>query len=344
MLVEIARGLPLVAIFGGQFIVAVLITPFLVALAHRHGITDKPDNKLKAHTHETPHVGGALIMVTGAIAMIVAALVGRVTINSMHIVEIIAIAAIFTVGIIDDSFHVPVAIRMIFQCCIAGLLVFGGAIFAPTPYTAMNILITIVGIVAGVNALNLLDIMDGLAGGVSFFAILGLSVALFMNGAPPFYLYVGMATLVGIGAFLIANFLPNPKKIFLGDGGSTLLGVIIAILFIASAHTVSSGGAIASLLVLISIPIFELIFVSVMRIRKKKSPLVGSNDHFPLRVARIMGSQRRAVILIYLYAFLVFSIGVGMLLGWRETKLFLAAMMVIFYTGAALILARVEIE
>lgn len=332
----------IILILAIEFIVGMLAMPLAVRIAHRHGITDKPDTHLKAHAEEVPHIGG--IVLVSLIALTMTPLLWNSTlILRKQIVEIALLLIIFGVGVIDDRISLPIIPRLFAQLFAAVVLLLNGNIFTPLPWQAANYLLTVAGIVICINAVNLIDIMDGLSGGVSIFAIIGLVFSYFYYQTNTFYTLLGLTAVVGLIVFLISNFRPTPRKVFLGDGGSTFLGLLLAILFLNAIHSRGEADTGAAL-IFISIPLFEVFFVSTMRILKRKNPLRGSNDHFPLRLRKITQSGRWVIVLIYTFAIIVLVSGIGVLLLPTVYKIICAILVVLLYSAVWIRLSRIKVD
>ena len=301
----------IVLILAAEFVSVLIIMPIAVRLGHFHGFTDKPDNHLKSHAKETPHVGGLVIFAHMAGAMVMYHfLVSALTL--IQIMEIALLCLILIIGAIDDRMHLSITIRLGAQMGIAILLIIIGNVFTPTDIQPLNVIITFLLILAMINATNMLDGMDGLAGLVSLFAILGLVYTLVFYRLDVIYVVMGLATITAIIPFLISNFRPNPHKAFLGDSGSTYLGLLMVLLFIKSTNARGESDTVAST-VFISIPLFELSFATLIRIWHKKNPLKGSKDHFPLKLKQLTKSETKTVLIISLMALLIFILGIGIL-------------------------------
>lgn len=335
-----AAVLGLILVF--VIILGFIITPIAVKIGHFYGFTDKPDNHLKLHTEETPHVGGVVIflLVSGA------SVAYHVLVAPLHISQIGNIgllSVIFIIGVIDDRYHLPIFIRLGIQITIAiGVMVFGNT-FTPTDIPIINILLTMTGILIMINAVNMLDGMDGLASIVSAIAILGLVYALFYYSVGQFYIFLGLVTVTSLIPFLVANFRPNPKKAFLGDGGSTYLGLILAILFIQSTNVRGRSDTVASIL-FISIPIFELLFVTIIRLWSRKNPLKGSKDHFPLKIRILTKSDTKTLISISLMSCFFFLAGIGILHFSTIFKYIVVIISILAYSAIWIVLARVRAD
>jgi UDP-GlcNAc:undecaprenyl-phosphate GlcNAc-1-phosphate transferase len=151
------------------------------------------------------------------------------------------------------------------------------------------------------NAMNLLDNMDGLSGGIAMIAAVFFTLLAAMSGQ---YLVGALAAaLAGACAgFLIYNW--NPAHIFMGDTGSLFLGFLLSAVAIKlrfPSNSVTITWMIP--LFVLAIPIFDTTLVFVSRLRRRKNPLTTpGKDHLSHRLARLTGSRREAVLLCYLLA------------------------------------------
>ena len=179
--------------------------------------------------------------------------------------------------------------------------------------TWLSILITIVWFTAIINAMNFIDNMDGLSGGIAFIAATMLLIATLLNGQ--WFVAAVSALLVGsVLGFLIFNF--PPAKIFMGDGGSLIIGLLLAFLTVRTTYTPmddSTGGWYAVLMpvVILAIPLYDFVTVTLIRISQGKSPFVGDMQHFSHRI-RDRGLGARSTILV-IYA-LTLATGISGLL------------------------------
>ncbi len=156
-------------------------------------------------------------------------------------------------------------------------------------------------IVLIINAFNFLDNMDGAAAGIAVIA----SSILFTAAALSGQVFVGGLTLVFIGAllgFLIFNF--PPAKIFMGDGGSLVAGFFVAILTLRTTyyHEAQSGQWYPVLMpvVVMAVPLYDFISVTLLRISQGKSPLIGDTQHFSHRLKKHGLTDTQTVLTLYL--------------------------------------------
>ncbi len=168
----------------------------------------------------------------------------------------------------------------------------------------LSILITVLWFTAIINAMNFIDNMDGLSGGIAVIAGGLLLVAALLNGQ--WFVGAILALLVGSTlGFLVFNF--PPAKIFMGDGGSLIIGLLLAFLTVRTTympvtetgHSAGAWYAVLMPVIVLAIPLYDFVSVTLIRISQGKSPFVGDLQHFSHRILdRGLGS-RSTIIVIY---------------------------------------------
>ncbi|MGA1224821.1 MAG: MraY family glycosyltransferase, partial [Phycisphaerales bacterium] len=189
----------------------------------------------------------------------------------------------------------------------------------------LSIALTVVWIVVVVNAVNFIDNMDGLAGGIAMIAALCFMVATILNGQ--WFIAGALALLAGaLAGFLVWNV--PPASIFMGDGGSLFIGHILACMaarttFVDAAHEdyalgTAWYGVFMPLLVL-AIPLYDGVYVTVWRVRRGRSPFVGGHEHISHRLVQLGLSKRRAVLVLWLLTAVtaMSGIGLGLMKPWQ---------------------------
>jgi UDP-GlcNAc:undecaprenyl-phosphate GlcNAc-1-phosphate transferase len=167
--------------------------------------------------------------------------------------------------------------------------------------------------------------MDGLAAGIGAVAALCFMVATILNGQ--WFIASALALLAGsLGGFLVWNI--PPARIFMGDGGSLFVGYILACMaarttFVDAAHPdyalgTAWYGVFMPLLVL-AIPLYDGVYVTVWRLRRGKSPFVGGHEHISHRLVQLGLSRRRAVVVLWLLTAVtaMSGIGLGLMKPWQ---------------------------
>lgn len=215
-------------------------------------------------------------------------------------------AFISVVGFIDDRLQLRPIVKLAGQLAAALLLIASGAVLYLTPWTWMNVIITVFWLVAITNAFNLIDNMDGLCGGVAtVIALSGAGLAI-IQGDPGRALMLGIVGGACLG-FLVFNH--NPARIFLGDCGSLFVGFSLASLAVSRPDAVTGHSVIDSIYAIPAFlyPIFDMTLVSVLRRRAGKPISVGGRDHSSHRLVSMGLTERRAVWVLWLCAALCAS-------------------------------------
>jgi len=280
-----------------SFIFSLLLTPIAKRAALRFMILDVSDSRLKTHKNSTPYLGGLSIFASVLIATALIILLFKVMIPFALYGLLISCWIIMVTGLIDDTLNLTPLTKVSFEVVAAMLAWFTGTGITLTGVEQVDFMLTILWIVGLSNAFNLIDIMDGLASGVAAVSSIFLSFLCFELGE----IIYGLLLLSIAGAclgFLKFNF--NPAQIFMGDTGSLFLGFFIACSTTRIFNYKESGLEFLPIITL-GIPIFETIFISLLRMKSGVFPWKGTKDHFALRLVRIGLSVKRIVILTYLF-------------------------------------------
>lgn len=288
-------------ILFASFLATFIITPWVRKISFVFGILDYP-NERKVHLKPTPLLGGVAI----AIPVLGAILLLRNYFDSQVISILFAGLIILVLGILDDIVKLSARIRLLVQLLIAEILIansltltiFPGTIFG----TVLNYLITLVWIVGIVNAVNFIDGLNGLCVGLACIGSLAFAIIALFSGQNQ----VLVLSLTVCGACL--GFLPFnlSSKIFLGESGSTFLGLLLASIGLLGVWAEDNIAGICIPILILGVPIFDMIFTTIMRIREKKVTNVkgwleyAGKDHFHHRLVDLGLSPTGAVIFIYL--------------------------------------------
>ncbi len=285
----------LLLIFVSALLLALGATPVVRRLADRLGIVDQPDPR-KLHRAPVPLLGGIAIYVGFILALLV---FGEGWVLSQMIGILVSATMVSFLGIWDDRSGVRPLLKLLGQLVAASILIISGVKVSFLPYPALNVAITLVWVVGITNALNLLDNMDGLSGGVGAVAAGFFLLLAAMNGQ---YLVASLAAAL-MGAcigFLYYNL--NPATIFMGDAGSMFLGFILSVVAIKLRFP-GRPSMITWMIpvVVLGLPIFDTTLVVISRLRGGMNPLTSpGKDHVSHRLVQMGLSQRNAVIVLYL--------------------------------------------
>jgi UDP-GlcNAc:undecaprenyl-phosphate GlcNAc-1-phosphate transferase len=336
---------PVLALVVVGLAIAGPVTLVLVRTGHRLGALDSVGaaGHEKAALRDVPNIGGIAIYVAIVVPMLIAVLAVNI-VDAESLVEFIpgldasliaragsttptaialllGLTALHVVGLIDDRRGIGPWPKLLVQAVAASVLVIWFDVRLLTLLgTAPSIILTIVWIVLVTNAINFMDNMDGLAAGVS--AIAG---ALFMAAClvnHQWFIASALALLIGsLAGFLVFNF--PPAKIFMGDGGSLVIGFLLGVLTARTTfyHPDLGGGwyGVFMPLVVLAIPIYDFVTVTFIRLRQGRSPFVGDLQHFSHRLVQRGLSRRGAVVVIWAATAVtgIGGISLGRLAGWQ---------------------------
>lgn len=251
---------------------------------------------------------------------------------------IISSLLIFFFGIIDDLRELSVALKLLAQVAATVLLIILGVHtrIAGIGFIA-NIAVTFFWVVGITNAFNLLDVMDGLAAGTAvIIAAAFFFVAAITGNAPIAYF---SSALIGAAlGFLMYNF--PPAKIYMGNSGSHFLGFIFAAVALAVSYaTAERKLALASPVLILGFPIFDMLFLILMRLRQKRSIFRKSRDHLVLRFLNAGYSKNKALIFMLMLC-LFFTVS-GVLTS-QSTNLWGGAVIVIALATGAMVARKMS--
>jgi UDP-GlcNAc:undecaprenyl-phosphate GlcNAc-1-phosphate transferase len=227
-------------------------------------------------------------------------------------------------GLVDDLFSLTPAVKFLFQILAAVLLILFGVKLEFLPsHPVLGWVLTVFWVVAVTNAVNLIDIMDGLAGGVTVIACLGFVVVPFLGAQS--YVHLAAAALGGgVLGFLPYNF--QPARIYMGDSGALFLGFMLAGVAMGHGYTQVNVTALAAPLFILGVPLYDTALVMVLRFLKGRSMFRGSNDHLALRL-RALGLTVRQTVLSLWAASAFLAVCAGFLVRLSEKR---AAVFVLF--------------
>ena len=196
---------------------------------------------------------------------------------------LLALALTFSLGLADDILGLPPLKKLFFQFLIAVFLAAAGVethiYFLPW---AVNAILSVIWFMAIMNAFNFLDILDGLASGISILCAATFLYISYVTGN----IVVGVLAAALLGSnlsFLRFNFFP--AKLYMGDMGSLFNGISFAVMAILTSYAnIGSEMALFVSLLILALPLYDLIFVIVMRMAGRKSIIKKSRDHFVLRL------------------------------------------------------------
>jgi UDP-GlcNAc:undecaprenyl-phosphate GlcNAc-1-phosphate transferase len=285
------------------FVLAWLVTwrliPIVRKFALRVGWADQP-NARRLNREPLPNAGGLAIYAGVIAALVLASLLRPIELQGV-LAQVLTIllggSILVLVGFIDDQFSLPPSVRLWTQIMTALLLVANGisvkVVFGTPIDSLLSMGLTVLWVVGITNAINLMDGMDGLAGGISFItamSLLGVS-AQFDNRAAATLV---LAALAGAAlGFLRHNF--HPSRIIMGDAGAYFFGYVLAATSILGKLQQNTVYALIPTVLFLLLPVLDTTQVFIRRLLAGKNPLsTPGKDHLHHRLLAWGLSQRHA--------------------------------------------------
>ncbi len=313
-----------IILLAGSFVLSVILTAVARKLAVRAGLVAQP---VKDRYHRTVIPLGGGIAIFGTISIIILTAIAlvnflavpghldwlgqSVTIHTdgfvskigQLVIILLVVLVLFVLGLWDDKKHLSPFFKLAVQFAVAITAAFFADIRIELfiESKVVTSLLSAVWIVLIINVFNFLDNMDGASAGIAVI----ISCILFAAAALSGQVFVGGLTLVFIGAllgFLVFNF--PPAKIFMGDAGSLVVGFFVGLLTVRTTyyHEAQSGQwyAVFMPLLVMAVPLYDFISVTLLRISQGKSPFIGDTQHFSHRLKKHGLTDTQTVLTLYL--------------------------------------------
>jgi UDP-GlcNAc:undecaprenyl-phosphate GlcNAc-1-phosphate transferase len=317
-------------IFLTSFLVAFICTPPLIRVSLRKNLTDTPGDLRKLHTRSIPTLGGVMIFAGTifAFTLLLPSILDYLrTDGEIKVAEsdssylIASILLLFFIGIKDDIIGTAAIFKLLGHIMVGMILVLMGNIRITgfhglfgqyaLPYWG-SVFLSVFTYVVIINAINFIDGIDGLAAGVGFIGALSFGI---WFGFAHSYMMASLAfALCGsLLGFLIYNF--SPAKIFMGDSGSLIIGLILCVLGIKliefdPAQLPQSVVGISRPLFVMSVlayPLIDALRIVILRSLKGSSPLEADRNHIHHALLDMKLNHRQISIVLYAYTILIIT-------------------------------------
>jgi UDP-GlcNAc:undecaprenyl-phosphate GlcNAc-1-phosphate transferase len=323
---------PILGLLGTvSLLISWLLTAVMIRIAPRLGFVDRPGHR-KIHANPKPLGGGVALVLAIAIPMVLLLcyldifgdrlvlkygpddartplITGAQHQTPLTIGFLAGMMALHFLGLVDDRKAMGPYRKLLVQLIVAGELVIGFRMramtfldswgFGQTP----SIVITMMWIVGITNAFNFLDNMDGLSAGVA--AVCTTAFLVTAISIEQWFVAATLALLLGaLLGFLFWNF--PPAKIFMGDSGSLVIGFVLGVLTVRTTYLppgqkfAAGWYSVFAPVIVLALPLYDLIVVTIIRLARGKSPFVGDTNHFSHRLVARGMSRRTAVLCLYL--------------------------------------------
>jgi len=319
--------------FMTALLICMALIPPLRLAAERFRVMDMPGER-KVHAHPVPRIGGVALAV-GACATIAWWVPKDITMLSILLGSLI----IVVFGVWDDCADLSYRMKLLGQVLAALVVIVVGEIrFNSMPFLLdteipvwVGIPVTLFFLVGVSNAVNLTDGLDGLAGGLSFLTLLGIAYMAYLSND----LIVLSLTVPFLGALLgFLRYNTYPARIFMGDGGSQLLGFIMGVLAILVTDSSRGPFSPSLILFLLGLPFLDTLGVTGQRLAEGRSPFIGDRKHIHHKLLRVGLTHYEAVTVVYVIQ--AGMLGLAYVLRWQSDMLILPLYLVI--AGSVLLL------
>jgi UDP-GlcNAc:undecaprenyl-phosphate GlcNAc-1-phosphate transferase len=294
------------------FMLAVLLTPLVRKLAFKVKAVDVPRPPRNLHEYPVAKLGGIAVFVAVAVSVLLYIVFGGIDplIVPFKFVWAMLLGGIVLMigGFLDDKYDLPPQVLWIFPAVASFIVVWSGIgvgiKFISNPFGApINLDFLLLGIPASavfifvwmigmIFTTKFLDGLDGLVAGIGLIAGITLfALSLTPNVNQPITASFAIILVGALGGYLVYAF--HPASIFLGEGGSTVIGFMLGVL------SVILGGKIATALLVMGIPIMDVALVILQRLWSGKSPFRGDRLHIHMRMIDLGFSQRQTALILY---------------------------------------------
>lgn len=337
----------LMFIAGAAALLSARLLPLAIRRAVRGRFLDRPDDGRKDHTRSTPPIGGLVIV---PLFLLLAPIMG---LSPLHDPSLFcALLLLLLVGVLDDRFEMPAVIKLAAQIGAALLVVLCGDtlvtqlghllgtndVWHTGPWA---VLFTTAALVFLINAMNMIDGVDGLLGGLSVIMLFWLGLAALMSNVA--WLAAPIALLLGLVAgFLVHNMrYPGHARatVFMGDTGSMALGLLVAYFAVQVSQAPQPGLPPIGVAMVILVPIIDTFALFFARVRSRRGPFTPGRDHLHHRLLDRGFTPGQVTVILMLIMLVTGGIGVfGAAIGLGEATQSVAWLMIL--VGYTLYLLR----
>lgn len=324
------------------YLITFFLLPFIIRIAQVNKLFDMPDER-KTHTYPISSLGGIAIFSGLVISLLLVA--DFMAINAQFQYYLAAFFVIFILGVIDDIFILKAWKKIMGQLVVSGLITFKAHLLITNLHGFLGFqeisettgyLITFFSIILLINAFNLIDGVDGLAASLGMLSSVLFGIFFLINNQPA-YGVLGFSMAGALLAFLIYNF--PPARIFMGDSGSTLIGLVNAILAIRFIETASTGPVLsmhapsAIAFGVLLIPLMDVLRVIIVRVAKRRSPIAPDRNHLH-HLLQTKGFSHTGVTITLLLSSLVVS-SLSFILQGLQIHVIIAIQFILYFGGVA---------
>lgn len=307
-----------------SFLASFILTPFFTYVARSVGLIDNPDAIIKLHKNPVPYLGG--------VAICLSTLFPLLWVDNIYVLFFFSITLLGLLGLIDDIYILKPQYKLAGQAVIASYILYNlsaisGVHFLHTPF---HYLVAFFWILTVVNAVNLIDVMDGLATLVAIFTSTTFFLLLYYYDASN---SINLFLLSFLGAACAFFWYNKPQaSIYLGDTGSLYIGGFLSVIpFFIPFNTCTEYGFFGGVTIL-GIPLIELVSLISIRWYHNLSPYKGSRHHFCHYLQKKGWSRTHILIFVATIHFFLSMISIGYVLNFIDLKFFILLILLLAFS------------
>lgn len=289
-----------------SFSVVFWVIPKMIRFAHKVGFLDYP-SPYKLHEKPTPLLGGVAVYLGFAISFSLGVILSGISWDGNLTGIFLGSLVLLLVGLWDDKRGLSPSHKFFGQVFASLLFIIFSQRIVILTNSFVDAFILLLWMVGLINALNFLDNMDGLCGGITFIHVMTFFVLGALNDQMAVVL-ISLSLGGAMLAFLRYNF--RPAKIFLGDTGSMLNGFLLACMGILFVQKNPSPHTLLVPVLILSYPIFDITFVTFARLREGRKFYQGGKDHSTHRMVKMGMKQEHTIWSIYSVCLALGALGV----------------------------------
>ncbi len=295
--------------FLASFFVVIIVVPSILKVARAKGLFE-PFEERKIHTTIVPPLGGVAIFMGFTLSSIIAT--DGLSFDSLKYI-IAAVILMFFVGLKDDLMTISARKKLVVQVFAAIILITLGNVRFTDLHGILgtydigfitSVSISLFAVVVIINAFNLIDGIDGLASGIAIAVSTFFGIWFFLAGQFQFAI-MSFALVGSLSGFFLYNVFGHSNKLFMGDTGSLIVGLVISALVIkfneynivdTVPFAVHASPSVS--FALLVVPLVDTLRVMAIRIARRKSPFVADNNHIHHKLLALEPSHLKVTLMI----------------------------------------------
>lgn len=302
-----------------SFVLSLIVIPPIIRVARAKHLFE-PFEERKIHTKTVPPLGGVAIFIGFTISSIIAT--DGLSFYSLKYI-IVAVIAMFFIGLKDDLLDISARKKLVVQIFATLILITMGNVRLSNLHGILgtsdigiitSVVLSLFAMIVIINAFNLIDGIDGLASGLAIMAASFFGIWFFISGHIQFSI-LSFALVGSLAGFFLYNVYGNKNKLFMGDTGSLIIGIVISVLvvkfnefnIVKSAPYAINAAPVVSFAIII-VPLIDTLRVMTIRIISGKSPFTADTNHIHHRLLQLFPKHLHVTLIIIATNILIIAV------------------------------------